>query len=272
MWPTVSSRSLTVSLLLVVVLGQTQQYAMSLSTSSIPDISSESNTRRSFLNKVAIGTTTITTASSWGLSVPSAFAATTGQKNSIINRLSDDILYLPPPSYASELNGIDNTYFPTYLAGEWEVTQTLVETKTPLGLKFLGGPNGNEEIARKAYEEANSKLSVPVKLRLRYVPTKWGVAEDRLFNNQQRLNAFAGKNVVASVQYADVGGSNRQSVLALGGTAEDPLQTTIVYFKGPAAQKSFVTSHGSESLSDSSWAGFEVQVKIMLLLLLLLVI
>jgi len=64
---------------------------------------------------------------------------------------------------------------------------------------------------------------------------------------------------VASVQYADVGGSNRQSVVALGGTQEDPLQTTIVYFKGPAAQKSFVTSHGAETLSDSSWAGYEVQ-------------
>jgi hypothetical protein len=256
------SRTIPLSLLLVLV--QTQHYVLSLSTTGIQDISSES-TRRSFLNKVVIGTTTTTTVYSWGLSVPSSFAAsTTGQKISIANRLSDDILYLPPPSYVSELNGIDNTYFPTYLAGEWDVTQTLVETKTPLGLKFLGGPNGNEEIARKANEEANSKLSIPVQLRLRYVQTKWGVAEDRLFNNQQRLNAFARKNVVASVQYADVGGSNRQSVLALGGTSEDPLQTTVVYFKGPAAQKSFVTSHGCETLSDSSWAGFEVQVSLLL--------
>jgi hypothetical protein len=75
------------------------------------------------------------------------------------------------------------------------------------------------------------------------------------------LNAFAEKKVVASVQYADVGGSNRQSVLALGGTADDPLQTTIVYFKGPAAQKSFVVSHGSEELVGeiSSWAGYELE-------------
>jgi hypothetical protein len=78
------------------------------------------------------------------------------------------------------------------------------------------------------------------------------------------LNGFAGKDVVASVQYADVGGSNRQSVLTLGGSADDPLQTTIVYFKGPAAQKSFVTSHGGEKIDQSSsspstWAGYEVQ-------------
>jgi hypothetical protein len=78
------------------------------------------------------------------------------------------------------------------------------------------------------------------------------------------LNAFAGKDVVASVQYADVGGSNRQSTLTLGGTADDPLQTTIVYFKGPAAQKTFVTSHGSDKGQSKdnnveSWAGYEVQ-------------
>ena len=35
-------------------------------------------------------------------------------------------------------------------------------------------------------------------------------------------------------------------------------QTTLTYFKGPAAQKSFLTSHGAENLSENSWAGFEV--------------
>ena len=49
-----------------------------------------------------------------------------------------------------------------------------------------------------------------------------------------------------------------QSVLAMGGTEQDPLQTTIVRFKGPAAQKSFVVSHGSEQLSETQWAGYEL--------------
>ena len=40
---------------------------------------------------------------------------------------------------------------------------------------------------------------------------------------------------------------------------DDPLQTTVTYFKGPAAQKSFLLSHGAETLGDRSWAGFEVQ-------------
>ena len=65
--------------------------------------------------------------------------------------------------------------------------------------------------------------------------------------------------MVASVSYADVGGSNRPSVLALGGTQQDPLQTTVTYFKGPAAQKSFLTSHAGEALGPRSWTGFEVQ-------------
>lgn len=193
----------------------------------------------------------------WSYSSPSAHAAQT--RNDISNRLNGDILFLPPPSLASEFNGVDNMYFPSYLSGEWDVTQTLIDMQTPLGLKYIGGPNGSLEIAAKTLKEARSRIDFPVALKLRYVQTKWGVAEDRLFNTQARLNAFANKNVVASVQYADVGGSNRKSVLALGGTENDPLQTTLVYFKGPAAQKSFVTSHGGEQVSETSWAGYEVQ-------------
>eukprot|EP00980_Cylindrotheca_fusiformis_P011799 scaffold2816_cov121-Cylindrotheca_fusiformis.AAC.15 len=177
----------------------------------------------------------------------------------IKERLDQDILNLPAPSYSSELNGVDNTYFPQYLQGNWEVTQSLVETLTPLGLKYLGGPNGDISIAEKIMEQSRSQIGKQVKLELRYVPTKWGVAEDRLFNTKERLNSFAEKSVVASVQYADVGGSNRKSVLQLGGKEEDPLQTTIVYFKGPAAQKSFVVSHGSESKSETEWIGYELQ-------------
>jgi hypothetical protein len=159
---------------------------------------------------------------------------------------------------ATELNGVDNLYFPSFMAGEWSVKQTLTGISTPLGLKFVGGPNALESIAEKSIAETRSKLNQPVQLRLQYIPTKWGVAEDRLFNARSRLDGFAGKSVVASVEYANVGGSNRQSVLALGGTEEDPLQTTVVRFKGPAAQKTFVVSHGSEQLSDTQWAGYEL--------------
>ena len=186
--------------------------------------------------------------------------AATSSSSSIASRFETNILTIPPPSYASEFNGIDNTYYPPFLAGEWDVTQTLIDASAPIGLKFMGGPNGVVSIAQASLDQAKSKIGIPYNLKLRYAPTKWGVAEDRLFNTQQRLNAFAGKVVVASVGYADVGGSNRASVLAMGGTNNDPLQTTLVYFKGPAAQKSFVVSHGVDKDSTSTlWTGYELQ-------------
>ena len=147
--------------------------------------------------------------------------------------------------------GIDNTYFPDFMAGTWRVTQTLVDATAPLGLSYIGGPNGDVSIAEKSLAETRSKLNQPVTLELRFVPTKWGVAEDRVFNNAQRLNAFAGRKVVATVDYADVGASNRAAVLKNGGTADDPLATVLVRYRGPAAQKVFVTSHSATTTTTS---------------------
>lgn len=117
---------------------------------------------------------------------------------------------------------------------------------------------GSEDIAQKTAAEQQQKIGIPVSLNVRWLKTKWGVCEDRKYNLRERLDAFAGRKVVASVEYADVGGSNRQSVLALGGTDSDPLQTTIVYYRGPAAQKTFLLSHGSETdESGNKWTGYE---------------
>lgn len=178
----------------------------------------------------------------------------------IARRLQDDILQQPPiSSTPSERNGVDNTYYPDFLQGTWAVRQTLVNISTPLGLAYVGGPNGIESIAEKSMAESRQRLGKPVELQLRYLPTKFGVAEDRLFNTQQRLDAFAGRKVVSNINYADVGASNRAAVVAMGGTDQDPLQTVFVRFKGPAAQKTFVTSHGGHFLSPKSWVGFEGQ-------------
>lgn len=187
----------------------------------------------------------------------SASAASTSP--SIASRLEPNAkLTIPAPSSNSQLNGVDNLYFPSWMAGDWSVSQTLVDATTPLGLKFVGGPNGSEQIARETMTEAKKRLGEPVELKLRFLTTKWGVAEDRLFNARQRLDAFAGKSVVAAVDYNNVSVSNRPSVLAQGGTEEVPLQTTMVRFKGPAAQKTFVVSHGAEARSDTEWNGYEL--------------
>ena len=210
--------------------------------------------RRSIVSDAAA----LVAATSFGM--PHVSRAAAASATPIADRLDATSLKLPPPSMGSELNGIDNFYYPEWLAGEWDVTQTLRRAETPLGLKFVGGPNGSEAIATKSMEEQQRQIDVPVNLRLRFKKTKFGVAEDRLFNTKFRLDSFAGRSVVASCEYADVGGSNRKSVLAFGGTDDDPLQTTVTRFKGPAAQKVFVVAHAEEPDPNNKnlWCGREV--------------
>ncbi|KAL9190937.1 hypothetical protein ACHAXT_000643 [Thalassiosira profunda] len=184
---------------------------------------------------------------------PSAAAA-----SPIAGRFESDILTSPPITAGTRYTGHENLYFPSWMEGEWDATQTLVSTKAPLGLKFVGGPNGSLEIAQKTMDEQSKRLNEPVNLKLRFLGTKFGVVEDRAFNLKSRLNNFAGKSVVASVDYADVRESNRASILAAGGTEADPLTTTLVYFKGPAVQKTFVISHGQDPLESEDWAGYEL--------------
>lgn len=112
----------------------------------------------------------------------------------------------------------DNLYYPSWMEGEWKATQTLKGASTPLGLKFVGGPNGSEQIASESFQEQLRQVDIPVNLRLKWIQTKFGVAEDRLYNTRSRLDGFAGRSVVSSVEYNNVGGSNRASVLALGGS------------------------------------------------------
>lgn len=194
------------------------------------------------------------------VAVSSAHAATT---QSFADRLSADTLTMPPlPVNLVSSTGVDNLFYPAWLAGEWQVTQTLVEATTPLGLKYIGGPNASIEIATESFQEQRRQINVPVTFRLRYVPSRFGVVEDRVFNTQQRLDGFAGRRVVSSVDYNDVAASNRAAVLKAGGTDTDPLQTTVVRYKGPAAQKTFVLSHGtgsSDLQTNNDWTGYELQ-------------
>ncbi|KAL3792426.1 hypothetical protein HJC23_001544 [Cyclotella cryptica] len=177
---------------------------------------------------------------------------------SISNRFESEILNAPPITAGTRYSGHENLYFPDWLEGEWDAVQTLVSTKTPLGLEYIGGPQGSLDVARESMSEQKKRLNEPVNLKLRFVKTKFGVAEDRRFNMRSRLDSFAGRSVVASVEYADVRESNRASILAAGGSESDPLTTTVVYFKGPAAQKTFVISHGQEWDGGDSYVGYEL--------------
>ena len=191
---------------------------------------------------------------------PSNAAATQSQtSSSIASRLKSDIITAPAITAGTRYTGHEKLYFPDWLEGEWDCTQTLLSTKAPLGLSFVGGPQGSLDVAETTMSEQRKRLNEPVELKLRFFKTNFGVVEDRAFNLRSRLNSFAGRDVVASVEYADVRESNRASVLAAGGAESDPLSTTLVYFKGPAAQKTFVISHGEDPLDSDAWSGFELE-------------
>ena len=191
------------------------------------------------------------------LSTSPAYATSTSS-SSYANRFESDILQFPTITAGSNkgIKGYDNLYFPAWMEGDWNAKQTLISTKAPLGLKFIGGPQAD---MKKTMDEQEKRINEEVNLKLRFINTKFGVVEDRAFNLKSRLNAFAGKEVVASVEYADVKDCNRASVLAAGGKETDPLSTTLVYFKGPAAQKTFLISHGEDPLdtTDETWFGYE---------------
>mmetsp|Transcript_4453 Transcript_4453/g.6819 ORF Transcript_4453/g.6819 Transcript_4453/m.6819 type:complete len:308 (+) Transcript_4453:95-1018(+) len=213
------------------------------------NVAQSQTTRRSFVESSATIFGVVT------LSPKRATAAS----SSIADRLGSDILKQPPITAGTKFNGHENLYFPDYMEGEWDAVQTLVSTKAPLGLKFIGGPQGSLDVAQKTMDEQSKRVNEQVHLKLRFVKTIFGVVEDRAFNLRSRLDSFAGKSVVASVNYADVKESNRASVLASGGTEDDPLTTTLVYFKGPAAQKTFVISHGQDPLDKQyEWSGYEL--------------
>ena len=57
--------------------------------------------------------------------------------NKMEDVMNTNILSMPPPSRASEFQGVDNTYFPRWMEGEWELTQTLVDFQTPLGVSII---------------------------------------------------------------------------------------------------------------------------------------
>jgi hypothetical protein len=216
--------------------------------------------------------------------------------DTIAKRLQSTILYQQPVSSIS--SGTDMTIYPNFLEGTWQVTQTLVSVDTPLGVMYAGGPNGIVSIAEQSMRESRSRIGQPTSLQLRYIrllPQEKGgsmgaddgvVVEDRRFNTQQRFDSFAGMKVVANVNYADTRASNHAAMIknvqipnndAQNDVDSVPLTTTTVLFKGPAAQKTFVTAHhaadvvrqyvaqsctttnATPSSMSIPWTGFECQ-------------
>jgi hypothetical protein len=253
----------------------------SLSTSQFNDNDPISTTRRKWMigsiltgmtTSMTTTKTTTTAANAAAVTVTTASTATTTDLSQRLQTLDLQQPTIGKTTFSSV--GNDMTTYPYYMEGIWDVTQTLINVETPVGIQYAGGPNGLLDIATKSIQESKSQIGKPIHLQLRYQqcqlkttssntknappqrrPPSVVVLEDRLFNTRQRLNQFAGTTVVANVQYADTQGSNREtmqdlydcipssSTITTIGTNDVPLTTTLTYFKGPAAQKVFVLGH-----------------------------
>ncbi|CAK9105403.1 unnamed protein product [Durusdinium trenchii] len=144
--------------------------------------------------------------------------------------------------------GPDDLYYPPWMEGRWRVVQTLEGYAAPMGKQFLA--NGQSAVAEKVLSEQQSQLGKPVSFELRN-----NIVEDRAFNTRAKLNAFAGREVVKSVEYVDVPDNTRESTMQGGNGPQDPLRTVIVNFKG-AVQKIFITALQFEDGSDGDvWRG-----------------
>jgi hypothetical protein len=129
------------------------------------------------------------------------------------------------------------------MQGTWKAGQTLVDIQAPLGIEYLGGPSANKEIAERSLQESQKQIGKTVELTVRFTTTPIGVIEDRVYNTRSRLDAFAGRPVVASVEYDG------------GSLTSQPSTTTR--FKGPAAQKTLLMGHAAELVTDNEWVGSE---------------
>jgi len=205
------------------------------------------------------------------------FAIETPSSKTLSSRMTSEILYQPKIKQMNEMNlftssnGLyDDLFYPLWMSGEWDVYQTLTNFQAPLGKKFLSGPSGlRPDVADATINQQQSligKTVGPIRLRFVMVDLKEKkilsssdssnnsvVVEDRLNNLRTRANAFAGKDIVKTIEYVEIGGANALNY------GEAPLPTTLLRYKGPGIQKTFSNNRESEieNVEGEVWTGFE---------------
>eukprot|EP00967_Tisochrysis_lutea_P104323 scaffold158295_cov30-Tisochrysis_lutea.AAC.1 len=117
---------------------------------------------------------------------------------------------------------------PGWLAGSWRCRQTLRAFVTPQGIQFIGVAGRPLSEAQASAAETRSKIGSPVELELRYLPSGDAAIEDRTFNTRSRIEAFAGRSVVATSRPCDETGQ--------------AIACVAVEYKGPANQQTLVNS------------------------------
>eukprot|EP00419_Tripos_fusus_P007937 CAMPEP_0172678288 /NCGR_PEP_ID=MMETSP1074-20121228/15294_1 /TAXON_ID=2916 /ORGANISM="Ceratium fusus, Strain PA161109" /LENGTH=333 /DNA_ID=CAMNT_0013496299 /DNA_START=24 /DNA_END=1025 /DNA_ORIENTATION=- len=170
-------------------------------------------------------------------------------------RLSEKILDKLPSGFIAPW-GPRDLYYPTWMQGNWHVQAVQTDYLAPMGLQYVGNSGSTPGMAVQTLKEQQSRLGEKSEYDLAYMLSKSKhVLEDRKFNSAARINAYAGRKVVKRVEYADVPGNTREDALKNGDGPEDPLLTTLVYFKG-GAQKVFVLGFQSEEQdSGNVWRG-----------------
>ena len=137
---------------------------------------------------------------------------------------------------AADMGNQKDIEYPAWLEGTWQVTSTLYAFRAPLGSRFLGG--SSPEINERSAAEAAVQTGKPIRYLLRFERLPSGkVREDRLFNQQQRLDAFAGRSVVKRIQYVAIDRGEKTKEL-----------NTLVYFAGGLAGKTFSTRRRYEAV------------------------
>lgn len=120
---------------------------------------------------------------------------------------------------------------PGWLAGRWQCEQTLQRYSTPQGVQYIGAAGRPIAEAEASAAQTRAQIGKPVKLELRWRSVDGGAVEDRPFNAQSRLDAFAGREVVRAA-----------GTCAQAGVDSPGLACTFVDFNGPIVQKQFVNS------------------------------
>lgn len=158
-------------------------------------------------------------------------AATPARDASLFDRLDATVLKQLPTAPKPEI-----PVLPSWVAGRWRCEQTLQRFTTPLGVQFIGAAGQPVAEAEKSAAETRAQVGKPVQLELRFAALEGGGAvEERRFNAQSRIDAFAGRKVVREVQPCAV--TPGADILAAR-----PAACTLVEFRGPVTQKQLVTS------------------------------
>ena len=192
-------------------------------------------------------------------------------------RFDSDALVQPSVDQGrSEFSGVANLYYPDWMAGTWDVEQTLTRAEAPLGPQIhrraARRPRDRPKEPRRAAVSASASRSKEIKFRGAANPTHWLISTQAETKARSKRSSALWRIVCIILgrgwmPLLDAPWSRRSNTrkraattggnVVLGGSADDPLITTVTYYKGPAAQKVFSVARTSEAAGDDLWRGSE---------------